>query len=142
MVSALWTAVQSQVRVLLYVHVFGSNGLATMPGAKWSAGVAPEVNLRNPLHAVEEPHKWGGGGIHSPWLFASQGKRHQKSKTGINGLTKRLMSPQKFEKSQFRSICQSCHNSAITQESLFHAGRFNCNQFGLRLLPFKLKSCR
>ena len=44
-----------------------------------SAGVAPEVNLRNPLNTGKEAHKWG---IHSG--FETQGRYHQKSKTGVS----------------------------------------------------------
>ena len=51
---------------------------------KRSAGVAPEVNLRNPLHAGEEARK---PAIHPG--FETQGRRHQKSKTGVS------VSPQK-----------------------------------------------
>ena len=32
-------------------------GSAAILVIKWSAGVAPEVNLRNPLHADNEAHK-------------------------------------------------------------------------------------
>ena len=45
-----------------------------------SAGVAPEVNLR--ITQVRKHAK----GIHPG--FETQGRRHQKSKTGISGLTK------------------------------------------------------
>ena len=44
-----------------------------------SAGVAPEVNLRNSLHAGDKAHKQG---IHPS--FETQGRRHQKSKTGVS----------------------------------------------------------
>ena len=45
---------------------------------KRSAGVAPEVNLRNPLHTGEEAHnRWVHPG------FETQGRHHhQNSKTG------------------------------------------------------------
>ena len=46
---------------------------------KRSTGVAPEVNLRNPLHAGD---KAGKRGIHPG--FETQGRRHQKSKTGVS----------------------------------------------------------
>ena len=48
-----------------------------MLATKRLACVAPEVNLRNPLHAGNEARKWG---IHSD--FESQGRHHQK--TGIS----------------------------------------------------------
>ena len=54
-------------------------GLAAMLGAKRSAGVAPEVNLRNPLHRGNEAHKRGN----HP-RFETQGRYHQQSKTGIS----------------------------------------------------------
>ena len=40
--------------------------------AESSAGVAPEVNLRNALHAGDEEHK------------GSTGRRYQKYKTGVS----------------------------------------------------------
>ena len=46
---------------------------------KRSAGVALEVNLRNPLHAGDEAHKWG---IHPG--FETQGRHHQKSKAMVS----------------------------------------------------------
>ena len=53
---------------------------------KRSAGVAPEVNRRNPLHTAEEAHKWEilPG-------FETQGRRHQKlvQNRAISGPTKR-----------------------------------------------------
>ena len=48
-----------------------------MLAVRRSAGVAPEVNLRNPLCAGEEARKWG---IHHD--FETQGSHHQKSKLG------------------------------------------------------------
>ena len=54
-----------------------------MLAAKRSAGVAPEVNLRN-----HEAHKQG---IHPG--YETQGRPHQKSKTGVSDAPqKRLMS--------------------------------------------------
>ena len=50
-----------------------------MLAVKRSAGIALEVNLRNPLHAAEEAHKQGI----QPG-FETKGGRHQKSKTGIS----------------------------------------------------------
>ena len=64
------------------------NGLAATLAAKKSAGVAPEVNLRNPLHAGDKAFKWG---IHHG--FETQSRRHQKSKTGV------LVAPQIWLKS-------------------------------------------
>ena len=63
------------------------NGQVCMPviisvqvrGSKWSAGVTPEVNLTNPLHAGEEACKWGI----QPG-FETQGRHHLKSKTAVS----------------------------------------------------------
>ena len=50
-----------------------------MLAIKKSAGVTPEVNLKNLLHAGEEARKQG---IHPG--FENQGRCHQKSKTGVS----------------------------------------------------------
>ena len=44
-----------------------------------SAGAAQEVNLKNPLHAIDTERK-----RRSHPGFETQGKIHQKSKTGIS----------------------------------------------------------
>ena len=63
-----------------------------MLAAKRSAGVAPEVNLRNLLCAGEEARKRG---IHPG--FETQERHHQKSKTGVSvAPQKGLMSSKKF----------------------------------------------
>ena len=49
-----------------------------MLAVKRSAGVAPEVDLRNPLYAYNKAHKQG---IHSG--YETVGKCHHKSKTGV-----------------------------------------------------------
>ena len=54
-------------------------GSAAMLTPIQSAGVAPEVNLRNSLHAGDKVCKRG---IHPG--FETQGRRHQKSKTGVS----------------------------------------------------------
>ena len=41
------------------VKVSGSSGLSAMLIVKKAAGVVPEMNLRNPLHAGEEASKLG-----------------------------------------------------------------------------------
>ena len=57
------------------MQVCGSKkGSAAMLAVKRSAGVTPEVNLRNTLHTDEKAHKWG---IHSD--FETHGRRQQKS---------------------------------------------------------------
>ena len=50
-----------------------------MVAIKRSAGVAPEMNLRNLLHQVR---KHTSEGIHPG--FETQGRHHQKSKTGVS----------------------------------------------------------
>ena len=60
-----------------------------MLATKRSAGVAPDVNLRNLLHAGNETCKHG---IH--YGFETQSRHHQKSKTGVSvAPQKGLMSP-------------------------------------------------
>ena len=58
---------------------------------KRSPGVAPEVNLRNPLHAGDEAGKQE---IHPGFEILS--RHHQKPKTGTSGPTERTYVPQKF----------------------------------------------
>ena len=48
-----------------------------MPAVKRSAGVAPEVNLRSSAQARKRASE-----IHPD--FETQGRRHQKSKTGVS----------------------------------------------------------
>ena len=63
-----------------------------------SAGVTPEVNLRNSLHAGDKARKWG---IHSG--FETQGRHHQNSKTGVSVAPwKGLMSSKIFKKRKRR----------------------------------------
>ena len=50
-------------------------GSVAMLATTTSAGVAPEVNLRNPLYAGNEAHKQG---IHPG--FKTEGRSHQESK--------------------------------------------------------------
>ena len=65
-----------------------------MLAAKRSAGVTPEVNLRNPLCIGEEAHKRG---IHPG--FETQGRRHQKYKTRVSVTPQKgLMSSKNFKK--------------------------------------------
>ena len=70
------------------------------------AGVAPEVNLRNPLHAGKKACKWGI----QPG-FETQGRRHQKSKAraSSNGPTERTS---KFFKNE-RKFCGCDHLPGI-----------------------------
>ena len=56
-------------------------------------GVAPELNLRNALHADKKTCKWR---IHPG--FETQGRRHQKFKTGISVTSRKgLMSSKTFK---------------------------------------------
>ena len=77
-----------------------------MPAVKRSAGVTPEVNLRNSLHTGDKAHKqW----IHPG--FETQGRHHQKSKTGVSvAPQKGLMSSKRFlkkkkKKEDFEDAC-------------------------------------
>ena len=69
-------------------------GSAAMLTSIQSAGVAPEVNLRNSLHAGNKTHKQGI----DPG-FETQGRHHQKSKTGVSVAPRKgLMSSKNFFK--------------------------------------------
>ena len=61
-----------------------------MLATKRLAGVAPEVNLRNPLHGGNKACKHG---IHPG--FQTQGKCHQKSKTGVSVAPQKDLCPPK-----------------------------------------------
>ena len=64
---------------MLVRNCVDENSLAAMLIAKRWAGVSPEVNLRNPLHAGDKAHKW--------WIhhgFETQGGHHQRFKTGVS----------------------------------------------------------
>ena len=56
--------------------------LAAMLAVKRLTSVTSEVNLRNPLHSSEEADTRG---IYSG--FEIQSRRHQKSKTGLRGIS-------------------------------------------------------
>ena len=56
--------------------------LAAMLAVKRLTSVTSEVNLRNPLHSSEEAYTWG---FYSG--FEIQSRRHQKSKTGLRGIS-------------------------------------------------------
>ena len=82
----------------LCTQVHGWNSLAGMLAAKRSAGVAPEVNLRNPLHAGNEAGKQGN----PPRLWNPGQTSPQLQKKGISGPTKRNLDPPIFfKKNQF-----------------------------------------
>ena len=70
-----------------------------MLAIKRSAGVAPGVNLRNPLHALNEACKQ-----EIQPGFENQGRCHQKSKTGVSVVPlKGLMSYKNFIKKALES---------------------------------------
>ena len=48
---------RSQALPMLVHKYVDKNGSAAMLAAKRSAGLAPEVNLRSPLHAGDDLHK-------------------------------------------------------------------------------------
>ena len=64
-----------------------------MLAIKMSASVAPEVNVRNPVHAADKAHK---GGINL--CFETQGRCHQKSKTGVSVAPQKGLMSSKHEK--------------------------------------------
>ena len=64
----------------MLVHKYvDQNGLVAMLAAKRLVGVAPEVNLRNPLHIVDEACKQE---VHPG--FEIQGRHHQEFKKGVS----------------------------------------------------------
>ena len=74
---------------IFYVCKYGDrNGSAAMLAAKRPAGVAPELNLRNPLHAGDEAH--------SERIYPGQGRRYQNPNKGISGPTKKDLCPPNF----------------------------------------------
>ena len=66
-------------KIKMLARTWIKNGPAAMLAAKMSAGVAPEVKLRNPLHTNDEACKWGINPV-----IGTQGRHHQKSKTGVS----------------------------------------------------------
>ena len=83
------------------VHRGRQNGSVAMLATKRSAGVAPEVNLRNPLHAGDKAHKEGNYPDFEP-----QGRCHQNR--SVSGPTK-IFLHRRFQKSftQWRSLCST-----------------------------------
>ena len=79
--------------VCRYVDQKGSVAMLT---SIQSAGVTPEVNLRNSLHAGDKACKQG---IHPG--FETQGRHYQKSKTGVSVTPQKgLMSSKNFKKNK------------------------------------------
>ena len=73
------------------------NGSASIPASKGSTGVAPEVNLRNPLFAGYAVCKWGG----LPWLpwLSNPGQMSREIQNRVtSGPTKRTHVLQKHFK--------------------------------------------
>ena len=77
-----------------YTHMctyVDQKGLAAMLVIKRSAGVAPEPNLRNPLHEVDEAHKRE---IHPG--FETPSRHHQEFKTGVSVVPQKVLVFSKF----------------------------------------------
>ena len=90
--------------------MWDQKGLAAMLTSIQSAGVAPEVNLRNSLHTGDKACK---SGIHSG--FKTQGRHHQNSKTGVSVATQKgLMSSKKFLKK--KKLKASTSSQSIVKE--------------------------
>ena len=79
LLSASQRSINFSINTLVVCRYVDRKGLAAMLTFIQLAGVAPEVNLRNSLHAGDKARKRG---IHPG--FESQGRRHQKSKTGVS----------------------------------------------------------
>ena len=67
--------------------------LAAMLTSIQSVGVTPEVNLRNSWHIGDKARKQG---IHPG--FETQGRHHQKSKTGVSVAPQKDSCPPKIKK--------------------------------------------
>ena len=70
----------------------------TMLDIKSSAGVTPQVNLRNPLHPGKEVHKY-----EIPVCFETRGRRHRKSKAGVSVVTQKRTNVFQFFSKKNRS---------------------------------------
>ena len=80
-----------------------TNGCVHVLGVKISAGVSPEVNLWNPLHAGD---KACNRGIHH--FFQNQDVHHHKSKTGASVGLQKIDVPQKLlkQKNKMKERCE------------------------------------
>ena len=87
--------------------------LAAMLATKRSAGVTPEVNLREHISCVPPPSvtKTAHSG------FETQRRCHQKSKTVVSVAPQKDLCPPKIKK---KDLCQW-----LSYQSLFFAGRIN-----------------
>ena len=107
-----------------------------MLATKKLAGGAPEINVRNPLHAGVEAYKWG---IHPG--FETTGRLHQKSKLGVSETPQRglmyfknfdlkciefsqtpLVTAEEISKSQIQS--QKCDTEVSEGSALTISGAF------------------
>ena len=89
-------------------------GLAAMLTSIQSVGVAPEVNLRNSLHAGNKACKRR---IHSG--FETQGRRRQKSKTGVSVAPRKgFMSSKTFLKKRYSRLSMRSVLSGVHEISL------------------------
>ena len=84
-------------------------GLATMLTSIQSAGVTPEVNLRNLLWTGEEVHKRGN----PPWLWNPGQTSPEVQNRGISGPTKRTYVLQKFKKKKKEFLCRQFPDGSL-----------------------------
>ena len=89
--------ISSPTNACLYVYKYVlQNDSTAMLAVKMSAGVTPEVDLRNPLQAGDKACKWG---FHPG--FEIYGRHHQKSKTGVTvDPQKELMSSKNLKRKE------------------------------------------
>ena len=73
-----------------FTHVRGSKKFGCHASLQESARIIPEMNLRNSLHTGDETGKWG---IHP--ALEIQGRRHQKSRTGLSMTSEKGLMPYK-----------------------------------------------
>ena len=94
-----WSSVSLNLHAQFCFYKFANiyedqNGSAAMLAAKRSAGVAPEVNLRNALHISDEANQSGN----PPWLWNRGQSSPEVQNRGISGPTKRTYVLQNFNK--------------------------------------------
>ena len=110
-----------------------------MLAANRSAGVAWVVNLRNPLHTGDEEYKqW------SHHSFKTQGRGHQKSKTGVSVAHKKDLCPPKIKKHIFGNIeAQLFSYSKNGLVNNLAAGLIGSDDWFRELLPsWKTATCK
>ena len=121
------------------VQVCELNSSAVMLAANRSAGVAWVVNLRNPLHTGDEEYKqW------SHHSFKTQGRGHQKSKTGVSVAHKKDLCPPKIKKHIFGNIeAQLFSYSKNGLVNNLAAGLIGSDDWFRELLPsWKTATCK